>query len=88
MTIICALADDLFVVPGSVFNHSCAKCDVRLQLAPSGQGALRLEPGAKLICGGCWMADPKREQSIETATLSTVASEVKAAVPNLRRHRN
>ncbi len=92
--IVCSRATADWVVPGSVFVHSCGKCGEKVMMAPSGQRILKASPeGSVIMCDVCYgplestlrkvCGDPTFADSVEE-----VAREVNSAVPNTYRTRN
>jgi hypothetical protein len=87
--LVCALANALRAVPGSIFNHHCTVCDRLVMVAPSGQRMLAKIDALQIVCGPCF--DKRVEPGDEICLAGTpeeMLDEVRRARPNLRRSRN
>ena len=87
--LVCALADAPRAVPGSIFHLRCTVCARSVMVAPSGQRVLTEMPRTKIVCGPCYEACSAPGDTVQGAgTIGELRKEVRAARPNLRRHRN
>ena len=87
--LVCALADAVMAVPGTVFDHACTRCGRKVMLAPTGQRVLREKQPVRIICRLCFETEkPEDIEVMPAGTVEEIRQEVRTARPNLRRNRN
>lgn len=84
--LVCARADSLRVVPGSIFDRICTTCGEKVMIAPSGQARLKEIPELEILCGVCLDSShrPEEFQIGLAASVEQIANEVRTSGPNPR----
>ncbi len=86
--LVCADAQAVLMVAGSIFDHFCARCNRRVMMAPSGQAFLKEHPDAVIRCFKCFLETGPRDSIQTAATPEQIEKEVGSAQPNTWRGRN
>lgn len=86
--LVCAPADAPRIVPGTVFRHKCARCGLRLMMAPSGQKMLKRKPNIEIICCYCYQLDRAPHTCELAAPFEEIQRERQSSMPNFWRRRN
>lgn len=83
-TLICMrLADMAVVHPAQDNSRVCSKCGERVGIYPSGQKAIKANPGIEIVCSRCAFADPKafKAEHRLAGPIAEIRQEAKESVP-------